>query len=537
MSGTKETRKPAAYCRIIDYINHSGAEGERLHDVLQFTCQLGLLSNLRGKSGITLMWPTSKTLDEIENAIYRGDGASIYAAQQRLRAHVLSDVFNEKTPFATGKPAVNCLTPSRSNVVKKATGKTVEFEKSANGEPAVATLDEAFKVVTDPANPRVLLAVWRMKSGEMPMDGPEMAAPRPLKKKAGGNPPPPDAASGELRRRILKEVETTYKQHHGTGSAYLDTYASLFTFLKGRHDDVLFDVVLPLTSFTPIDLYLILEPYQTGAPLIDDHIIRTWWDDHRGVANDKHAVRREVIGLLENGHPSAPAGLYSAPARVEMLKKVNAARAAILTAVCADFKNCVSVFTQKYGELMGASGDFWPASIRHLYATADTKLAHDDLRYVTKMTFDKLATAWSDIGFEQARNNIEQCLSGSAPKAPLVHAGTVKYTINGGRELQPQIYMLAASDYLWFFPHTMVDSDAASKGMRLLELPPEVGRKGLWRDLVYAMCRPSCAPSSLDADSAHNAAHAELYNALRDVISEANGATEEAEKVLAKYRR
>lgn len=533
MYGARDTKKPVAYCRIIDYVEHCGPEGERLKDLFQFTCSMRLLSSLHGKSGVTLMWPTVKVIGEIEDAVYKGDEASIFKAQQRLRAHVLCNVYNEKNPFIVDKQAVNCLVPSRGVKVKEASSKTVKFDKSANSDPATAELDTAFKVVTDPQNPRVLLSVWRMKSGEMPIDGPEASVPKPTKK-GGDVRAVHDQESKNYRCGIIATIEKQYAAQEGKVDVYGKYYASLYNHLETSHPDVLLEVVIPLTSCTPIDLYLILEPY-SSSHLIAHSIIKEWWEEHKGSdLQNKAEVCKKIISVLTEGHHRTTAGLYDPAKRVAMLKLVNESRSKLLNAICSDFKNCVKAYETEYANLWHAADSFLPGAILRLYSNPAVKIAHDDLRYVASMLFTKLATQWDAATFEQLKSDIKHSLC--SQKAVLVHASTVKYTIDGGRELQPQIYAFCASDYLWFFPHTMADSEAAAKGMKILNMQPETGRKGLWRDLVYALCRPTCASTALDNQTPLGEAHRELYNALRDLMEQDSATvTAEAERVLAKY--
>lgn len=533
--GAKDTKKPASYCRILDYIEQQGTEGERLKDLIVHACCASSLTPRHGKPGVTLMWPSAKTLDEIEKAVYGADEVAHYKASQRLKAHILCDVYNDKTPFVAGKAAVNSMYPARSCGVKKATGSTVEFDNGTTAE-----LDKAFKVLTDPAAPRVNLAVWRVKSGELPIDGAESKVVKVAKKKGGNE---PDAAQAkkccDFRRAILTTVEKRFIAEQGHSNAYMACYASLYNWYKEKYPAVLYNSIIPLTSCTPIDLYLILyaKCCDTGQYLIDQQQLEEWWSEGQGGHHDVSAVCKDIIEALSvTNHYTDKVGLYDAAQRVAMLQAVNESRAKLARATCDDFRNCVAIFCAEYERLHGvaASHNFLPEPIAELYKKPECKIAHDDLRYVTKLMFAKLAQHWDEGAFCEFIGTVHKSLCYPVPKATLVHAGTVRYTIDGGRELQPQIYALCASDYLWFFPHTLADSNKAAGSMKITTTMPEVGHRRLWQDLVHALYKHD-ASSALDSASVPDEAHQEMYNALRSVLEGAEGAEANANKLLSKY--
>lgn len=532
--GAKDNnKKPAAYCRILDYVEQQGVEGERLKDLIVYNCCTGLLAPRHGK-GVTLMWPTTKTIDEIEKAVYGSDEVAHYKAAQRLKAHILTDVYNDKTPFAVGKLVNNGMYPARSCVVKKATAVTVEFENGATAE-----LDKGFKVLTDPTTPRINIAVWRIKSGEMQTDGAEAKIIKVSKKKGGNE---PDCAAlkkcTEFRRMILSTVEKRFAAERGQSNAYMACYASLYNWYKEKYPAVLYNVIIPLTSCTPIDLYLILcAVNEAKQHLLDQQQLEEWWSEGQGGHHDTSAVCKDIISALSTAnHHTNQIGLYDATQRVRMLQSVNESRAKLARATCDDFRNCVQAFCAEYTRLheVAASSNFFPESISELYKKPECKIAHDDLRYVTKLMFAKLTQNWDETSFHEFCATLHKSLSYPVPKATLIHAGTVRYTIDGGRELQPQIYALCASDYLWFFPHTLADSNKAAGSMKITNVMPEVGHRRLWQDLVLALHKNETS-SALDSTSVPDEAHQEMYNALRSVLEGAEGAEANANKLLSKY--
>src|SRR2546430_716902 len=139
-------------------------------------------------------------------------------------------------------------------------------------------------------------------------------------------------------------------------------------FLEKQNCACLFDAVVPLTSCTPIDLYLILEPFTHPTDyLVPHHLVEEWWNSSRNAdfgSGGSSAVCGKLAGWLDN-QQHAHGGIYDAGKRREMLKEINTSRGKLIQSVCGNFKACVEEVHEEYRGLMtkAQSIGFYPQPI------------------------------------------------------------------------------------------------------------------------------------------------------------------------------
>lgn len=244
MAGDKQKR----YCTIIDWLRQNDSE---LYDALDQLCMLGNLTPKGRGSGTTFLVPDTKARAEILKGAASDSDAQIDKAVDLVKAHIL--------------PVSAATAADMRGEVGSLLGVKLETESVSGGEVrlkggAVLAPEPSFR-----AQRRDNIHVWRVKSGEVPLSGPEFT--RSRVRRGGAE------ASASLGSRALlaRRTEQTFQTNRGI---YLEQVVSLLGFLKRNHQD-LYTCVLPLVDRDPtVSFYILVEPYKTSGPyLLPDAVL------------------------------------------------------------------------------------------------------------------------------------------------------------------------------------------------------------------------------------------------------------------------
>jgi hypothetical protein len=322
-----------------------------------------------------LIVPSDATLKKVDDLLYSGDGSKASKARDILNAHILRDAYKVSGDFVNGTVS-NSLFPSQ--------------DVSVGRTPALTLSGAEIEVDKDFIDSSVRgLAVWKVKSGEIPVttDKPakaKKAAPR--KGASGGYVPTPTQADG-ARFKMAVRVENEYAMEMlsraGGAPASRDVYCEyvhgLLEYLQQADKETLFKV-LPLVSHTIIDFYLLVEPHNfSGSYLISDDLISGW--------NCKKSSKsvKDIQAMLDL--PDAPdCAVYKK--RDDLHAAIAKVRAEKISQVNGDPRNAIkSAIAPLYQELSSKNtidgvSRVLPAELAEVYqAEPGRKMLEDDLRF------------------------------------------------------------------------------------------------------------------------------------------------------------
>ena len=396
------------FCRIPDYLEAAHPE---LTGLLRGTCSIMNL-NTKRKQGLTMIVPSKEHMGKIADLAYSSEVKDANLACDMLNAHIIKDFFRSGSDWKnSSKHKINSLYPPQLVEVKDTKGDEVVF---ANG--AVAVLDKKFV----DSSRRQNLSVWIMKSGSIGIDGKPAKEPEIRKKQAvKGSREAPYEELSPLRVQIANAVENLYivdqvNKRMGVNDvttisggcyprkdpasnrkdAFLEHSLSLLKFLRDKHQDV-FIKVLPLVSFQKIDFFNLLEPYVPSADLISEDIIREWW----GSAEYKQYKLQPMIDSIIEDDLSKKHGdsVVLSGDHERLLLAINEIRKIMYAALGKNPREAHKAIFAVYGELVAKNRvisveNVFPGEyLSHVSGKDGLKLlAQDEMRYVTKIMFDKL---------------------------------------------------------------------------------------------------------------------------------------------------
>jgi len=461
MSGNKFK----THCTITDYID---SVDPNLSHLLKGLCVTMSLTSLKGKPGITFLWPQDKGwIAKLEKLAYSDKVEDATRASEMLNNLIIRDVFKTPAEWMAKKDDIpNSLFPSQHIEVDSASAKEVVFKSGAK-----AVIDTDFKDASRKTN----LAVWKL-TGEIPVTNDKPAKGKYLKRgKAGGSQSPMPSIPG-LRSQIAGIIENEYilcrlqKDHHGR-DPYTDAVLSLLYYIMHIRQDenLMWQRVLPLLSLDKLDFYLLLEPFQAGSHLLDDALIEDWWSKRSSLG---HIVAAKAIAdvdyMLKNG---SDALIYTD--RMKVFNKISLVRKAIASVREYQPRNTIAEIEKYYAELESSNkimglGPILPEATHAMYASErGLKMLHDELRFITATEFARLESRNFDSGkFCEIKLMIQDCLSASGADRTqiyrLLRKNTLRSMINPGDILQ-KIGMFVESTMFMYIPLTKDDCDQIKK--------------------------------------------------------------------------
>ena len=272
-----------AYCNLMQFLE---AHEPNFAKLAELTCHTDKLSAGFSKYGLTLLIPDDASVKKMIEDAESGDRKKLRDACARVAALILRGGFKSAKDFQAAKSAIgNSQYPSQQ--VKITKFDPVTFESGA-----VATPHAGFVDGSEGGN----FAVWSLK-GELPpstgKDLPKLA--RAKGGKAGGySDARADVLSKMLRNQIALMLEQTLvggddKQMRGAAQSLLKWVLTYSTDVDTKRKAV------SRCCLHAMDLYFLLEPHLEQDWLLDDAMIREWF---QAVQQGK-APREGVCELME----------------------------------------------------------------------------------------------------------------------------------------------------------------------------------------------------------------------------------------------
>ena len=245
------SKKLKMYCHIHQWVD---VKDGALAGVFTDLCMKNALAG--GRSGATLLYPTAAVRKEIATKAY---SAAPEEAIRLLNAHIIPTAVRTAANFRSG--------------VGSRLGIKLEVESASDSDSTVTLKGGAtLKPASDFLSLRNNLAVWEVKSGEVPLEGAAFEAPKRGRGEYRGG-----SAFINSRQELAATVENAYdmcmrSDRCRTKDPYLAHAVSLLNFLKGTHPNALV-AVLPMIDRDPaVTFYLLVEPYKTeGTDYVLDH--------------------------------------------------------------------------------------------------------------------------------------------------------------------------------------------------------------------------------------------------------------------------
>jgi hypothetical protein len=294
--------KMKVFCNLQKWVEQ---EHPTLAMMLDNLCIKSRLSS-KGKQGMTIIIPHKKDIAQLEKLAYGDTVEEAKKAVNILRAHILP--MSLVTAMSWKANQANLPNDQMPN------GNT-EF-KSANGdEVTLAGVGDTVVKIVPVTSYKIMAAnqttsVWEIKEGSLKWEGLKPATVPERGSKVGGMSEESVArAKTDIRTRIILEAEVTFAHDMVTGSqmtrfsnipqelkefsdvvpgkkrnVFAEMLASLIQYALNA--DVVFFVerILPLISYSIMDLYYLLEPYgpcSKNGYLLDDTFVYNWWSSYK----------------------------------------------------------------------------------------------------------------------------------------------------------------------------------------------------------------------------------------------------------------
>jgi len=416
-------KKAHVYAGILEYLEDYDPD---LHNIIRSLC-LDYLFNLKGKPGITFLWPKDEEFrKKIFDLAESGDVDKAFEASDMIAALVIPDNLKSPDDFkAKSDDIPNALNRTIEVDVKGSSINNVKFTSGA-----IAVIDKKFTSASRKNN----LNVYILEKGEIPVEG-KLAQGKYIKR-TSKKPTKGEEASGgfdisgmeaqKIRQDIAINVENAYFADHTYGTkgsrtarggteesrtsairdAYLEATLSLINFiLVNMSDETIASVfvgrMLPIISFTKVDFYLFVEPHRTsGEYLIPTEIVKQWNDKKHTLSFSVQEVIDRVYRYLKDAGKSkgAPAVL-SQEGRKRILSAADEIRSRIQ--IEPQPRKLADIICEAYQKVsqsnkIGGVDNIWPHELSDLYASElYRKILEDEMRYVVWWHFEKLESNFS----------------------------------------------------------------------------------------------------------------------------------------------
>jgi len=460
------------YCRITDYLEVVDPD---LYRLIKGVCADMALNSLRGKAGITFLMPLDKAFrQKLEKLAYSEKPADADKAQDMINACIIKDIFHEPSQWMAKKDDIpNSLDPPQHVALESSTTTEIIFKCGAR-----ATIDKDFHV----ASRKSKLAVWKLTSGEIPLNGPlatlkhvhkaqqdENAERRKKRDNVTGGYDAPSIETQSERYKIALAVENEYAlcQLKRAGSEsrqcdsdiYASTVLSLVNYIVYHRKDLslMYNSILPLIVYDKMDFYILVEPHRAeGDYLLDDSLIHEWWIHKQSLQFSSQSICGEIAKMYGDGCKLA--ALYNN--RPKILKHISDIRQRQMSSSESRPRSIVDNIATVYEELetkntIGGCGPVYPPGVATMYAKdRGLKMIHDELRFLAYGAFKRLEARSFDIGtFHELTNMIGECLYAATAtersKAQrLLNKNTIKYLISPGEKIQEIRVFLCSTMFL-----------------------------------------------------------------------------------------
>jgi len=399
-----------AHLQIIDYLDI--IDPEFAQDIRHCCANISLQPG-RGKPGVTLLYPTEKSYREkIHKLAVSKDPADVGKACQMVNAMILREKLKTPDDWDSMKDDIpNSLFPSQQiTVTKTSASKITLLGGSVIVEPDSGFID---------ASTRSNLAVWRIISGEIPINGPKSSkagspggksgAPRrrgpTLREpgsREGGYEVSQEAAAANLRFSIGLAAENAYLAFAGKKNVFCQYAMSLARYIESNDSAVFYDCVLPSISFRCMDFYILVEPHNFNGPyLVPTRIIRDWWEQFNYAIESMENILqyRDWINSKLIAAPAGSAAIYSADKRIHLISEIDSLRMETSDKSSSNPRCSVAHIREAYQKvetqnIIGDVMNVFPAgTAAYFKAAPGLKLMHDELRYLTELMFIRLESA------------------------------------------------------------------------------------------------------------------------------------------------
>ena len=410
------SNKFKVFCRITDYLEQ---HHPRVHQLVQGLCLFNAINGTKQKPGVTLVVPTEESLiSKIEKLAHSSDIADTEKAANMILAMIFQDKFVTPSDWSAKKPVINMQFPPQIVEISSGTGNSVTFKSGAIAEPAKTFIDGTHKKK---------LAVWVLKSGEIPPTNDKPADRDTMKKlantkapisKAGGYQPTlTDMQSVRFKIAMLVENQFVLKQKSVRGGGwflgsvdtdpYCDAVCSLICVIGDDafyNKDLLADIA-PIISWGKMDFYFLVEPHKLDVTnyLIPDDVIDKWWN-HNQTFNPTNCYDR-ARSLITQACARGSAATLNTNGRAKLHEAVREEIGIVTQAQMAKYRTeLIPAIRRVYTQLetqnaIGSVKKVLPERLCQYYsAQPGLKMLHDELRYIGRSTFETICSGAFDDG-------------------------------------------------------------------------------------------------------------------------------------------
>jgi len=467
-------KKFKTYCKITDYIEAKDAD---LFNVIKGLCLEGALLSLKGKAGLTFLWPQDKKFrDKLFEMAYSENPDDIDKARDLILALIIRDSIKQYSEWARTSPDIgNALYPSQKIIVKSATAKEIIFDNDARAVPDPNFID---------SSPRKCLSVWKLVSGHIPVTENRPATlvrSKKLSEERRGNYEVSNFETQTNRFKIALAVENDYMLYilsrNSMSQKRIDPYfqntMSLVNFIINvkEDDELAYSRVLPLMSFCKLDFYFLIEPHKPKGPyLIPDSIILEWWSSRITTQFDISSIITKINQMLSNPK-NCDSLIYKS--RSQIYDKLAKIRLDITDKMDSRPRSCVDeiekvyMFLDQTNKLKSpaesedsAIGPIYPTALAEYYKTEPgLKMIQDELRFVMHGAFCRLESNSFDRGlYNEIINVIGECLHAASQTErsstlKMLNKSAIKYLISPNDRIE-EIKVFVNSTMFIFIPLT-----------------------------------------------------------------------------------
>lgn len=486
------------YDTILDYLDVVDIELSRAYR----DNNLEFLFNLKGKSGITFLWPTKKHNREFRQSILNlvadnDDDVNLDV----LKALIIYDNLPNVDVFKSRNNLPNALSRHTEIDLNRSTANTVYLRSGA-----ILELDSNFR--TNKRN----LSVYICANGPVSIHGkqttlsprtPEAAVSQRRKQTVVQSPVNSNddysitTASANMRLKIANDVENSYlaaclSEEHFIRDVYIEQVVSLIMFILDNCSDVVIsdlidDRILPLLSYEIVDFYFIIEPRKSfGAYLIPNTIIHRWY-----ATGGKQVNLSAALDLIDARLQQTNANLHKCVSsrmplqdiiedkmrpKIEECMDSKRHQREIAKAICEIYVNMINTNT------LDKTRPIYGNSLHKIYVNSPyKKILQDELRYTLNQTFERLETTYFDRHeYDDILNLLGDAVNDnvSAANLKLLNPETLKYHCSPEMKIK-NINAFINSRFFLYFPLTNDDIVKFEESYEILE-DPTTENNGIW---------------------------------------------------------
>jgi len=350
-----------------------------------------------------------------------------------------------------------------------------------------------------------------------------------------------------LRYEIIREIESEYANYLKNNnksviSPYIDALLSIYSYIKTTDEnniqEYIFNRILPIVSFSMLDIYLILEPFKTTKyyeqRLLPAFLIKEW-DEWRKTHN--FDAKRALDNLLDD------LKTYNNGVEILMLldliddKRTKILKLDLTNKIINSVYDLYNTLTAK-NEISSAGNNkrlfnkYWHMIYsQHAYR----KLAEDELRYYVFTRVRQLEDNldYDRISYQKLLRDIQYVLSQDEPKKEKLLMLNDKLLSSGisSKAFVNDVKLFIKSVFFMFMPLSLIDSEQLPFEMTATK--PSIKDEYVYNPLFMMI---TYLKTQLNTTMKKNFDHKQITEILNMIIANPDNLDPEIKQIIEKIK-